>query len=175
VDFELFRADLERAVRRAERHDLRLRQGRPDLSTGGRGAERLQHLFWRRPDLANRAVGSRSIVAFVFPDDPFGLAVEGTYVNSAAAVTAATAWRLPVAALEALLRCDPTREWDILVKLCHELREPQLHALILARHGTLTRLAMFVLMPARSQEARDESNTEIYLPMTRSDIGPISA
>jgi len=117
------------------------------------------------------ADGSRSIVAFLFPDDLFGLAVEGTYVNNATAVTAVTAWRLPVAALEAVLRRDPTLEWHILVKLCHELREAQLHALILARHSALTRLAMFVLMLARSQEARNESDADIYLPMTRSDIG----
>ncbi len=116
------------------------------------------------------ADGSRSVVAFLFPDDLFGLAAEGAYVNGAAAVTAVVAWRLPVSALEALLRRDPTLEWHILVKPCHELREAQQRALILARHRALVRLAMFVLMLARWQEARNESDTEIYLPMTRSDI-----
>ena len=110
------------------------------------------------------------MVAFLFPDDLFGLAAEGAYVNSAAAVTAVVAWRLPVAALEALLRRDPTLEWHILVKLCHELREAQQRALILSRRRALIRLAMFVLMLARWQEARNESETDIYLPMTRSDI-----
>jgi CRP-like cAMP-binding protein len=115
------------------------------------------------------ADGSRSVVAFLFPDDLFGLSEESVYVNTAAAVTAAVAWRLPVAALETLLRRDPILEWHLLVKLCHELREAQRHALILARHRALTRLAMFILMLARAQEARNESE-DIYLPMTRSDI-----
>ena len=56
------------------------------------------------------------------------------------------------------------------MKLCHELREAQRHALILARHRAQVRLAMFILMLARSQEARNENETDIYLPMTRSDI-----
>jgi CRP/FNR family transcriptional regulator len=116
------------------------------------------------------ADGSRTILAFLFPDDLFGLAEEGAYVNSAAAVTPVTAWRLPIAALEALLRRDPTLEWHLLVKLCHDLREAQRHALILARNRALTRLAMFTLMLARSQGARDESETDLYLSMTRSDI-----
>jgi CRP-like cAMP-binding protein len=116
------------------------------------------------------ADGARSVVAFLFPDDLFGLAEEGVYVNTAEAVTAVVAWRLPVSALEPLLRRDATLEWHILVKLCHELREAQRHALILARHRALTRLAMFILMLSRSQEARNESESDIYLPMTRSDI-----
>lgn len=68
------------------------------------------------------------------------------------------------------MRRDPTLKWHLLVKLCHELREAQRHALILARHRAQVRLAMFILMLARSQEARNESDTDIYLPMTRSDI-----
>jgi CRP/FNR family transcriptional regulator, anaerobic regulatory protein len=116
------------------------------------------------------ADGSRSILAVLFPDDLFGLAEEGLYVNTAAAVTAVAAWRLPIAALQGLLRGDPMLEWHLLLKLCHELREAQRHALILARHRALTRLALFILMLARSQEARNESESDIYLPMTRSDI-----
>ncbi len=116
------------------------------------------------------ADGSRLVLAFLFPDDLFGLAGEGRYVNTAEAVTAVVAWRMPIAALEALLRRDPTLEWHLLLKLCHELREAQRHALMIAPHRALTRLALFILMLARSQEARRESDTEISLPMTRSDI-----
>jgi CRP/FNR family transcriptional regulator len=116
------------------------------------------------------ADGVRSVVAFLFADDLFGLAEEGLYVNTAEAVTAVVAWRLPVSGLEPLLRRDATLEWHLLVKLCHELREAQRHALILARHRALTRLAMFILMLGLSQEARNGSESDIYLPMTRSDI-----
>lgn len=116
------------------------------------------------------AGGSRSILAFFFPDDVFGLAEEGLYVNTATAVTAVLAWRIPIAALERLLRQDAILAWHLLVKEHDDLRGAQRHSLILAHHGALARLAMFLLMLARSQEARNESASTIALPMTRSDI-----
>ena len=114
--------------------------------------------------------GTRAVIGFFFPDDLLGLAEEGAYVNSAQAVTAMTAYRLPAPALENLLRRDATLEWHILVKLCHELREAQLHAVILKQQGALSRLALFLQMLDRSRQARDGDSREIYLPMTRSDI-----
>jgi CRP/FNR family transcriptional regulator, anaerobic regulatory protein len=114
--------------------------------------------------------GTRVVIGFFFPDDLLGLAEEAAYVNSAQAVTTMTAYRLPVSALESLLRRDATLEWHILVKLCHELREAQLHAVILKQQGALSRLAQFLQMLDRSRQARDGGNGEIYLPMTRSDI-----
>jgi CRP/FNR family transcriptional regulator, anaerobic regulatory protein len=113
--------------------------------------------------------GSRSVVAFLFPDDLIGLAEEGAYVNSAEAVTPITAYRLPVPALENLLSRDATLEWHVLVKLCHELREVQHHAIILGQRGALPRLALFLQMLDRAREARD-GHDEIDLPMNRSDI-----
>jgi len=114
--------------------------------------------------------GTRVVIGFFFPDDLIGLAEEGAYVNSAEAVTAITAYRLPMPALENLLRRDTTLEWHILVKLCHELREAQRHAVILKQQGALARLALFLQMLDRSREARDGGAGEVSLPMTRSDI-----
>jgi CRP-like cAMP-binding protein len=114
--------------------------------------------------------GTRAVIGFFFPDDLLGLAEEGVYVNSSQAVTAMTAYRLPVLALENLLRRDAALEWHILVKLCHELRKAQLHAIILKQQGALSRLALFLQMLDRSRQARDGDAREIYLPMTRSDI-----
>ena len=113
--------------------------------------------------------GTRALVTFLYPDDLFGLAEEGAYVNSADAATALTAYRLPVSALKNLLRRDPTLEWHVLVKLCHELREAQRHAIILDQQGAVARLALFLQMLDRA-EARDGGDDEISLPMTRSDI-----
>jgi CRP-like cAMP-binding protein len=81
-----------------------------------------------------------------------------------------SAYRLPVPALENLLRRDATLEWHILVKLCHDLREEQRHAIILKQQGALARLALFLQMLDRSREARDGGSGEIYLPMSRTDI-----
>jgi CRP/FNR family transcriptional regulator, anaerobic regulatory protein len=114
--------------------------------------------------------GTRAVIGFFFPDDLLGLAEEGAYVNSAEAVTAMTAYRLPVAALQSLLRRDATLEWHVLVKLCHELREAQRHTIILRQQGALARLALFLQMLDRSRQARDGGSGDIYLPMTRSDI-----
>ncbi len=114
--------------------------------------------------------GTRAVIGFFFPDDLLGLAEEGAYVNSAQAVTAMTAYRLPIPALENLLRRDATLEWHLLMKLCHELREAQLHAVILKQQGALARLALFLQMLDRWRQARDGGSGEIYLPMNRSDI-----
>lgn len=114
--------------------------------------------------------GTRSVVAFLFPDDLFGLAEESAYVNSAEAVTSMVAYRLPLPALENLLRQDPGLEWHILVKLCHELREAQRHLIILGQRGALAKLALFLEMLDRSRKARDGGDGEVYLPMRRTDI-----
>jgi CRP-like cAMP-binding protein len=120
--------------------------------------------FQTQPD------GTIRIAAFLFPDDLLGLAEEGFYVDSAEAVTPMIAHRLPLGALENLLRSDPTLEFHVLCKLCHELREAQRHAFILDRHRALSKIAMFVLMLGRSEQSRERGVAEVYLPMTRSDI-----
>jgi CRP-like cAMP-binding protein len=50
--------------------------------------------------------GSEHITEFLFPDDLFGLSEEGKYVNSTTAITAVTAFHMPVSALRARLSRD---------------------------------------------------------------------
>lgn len=111
------------------------------------------------------------ISAFLFPDDLFGLAEEGKYANSAKAVTAVAAYRLPVTALESRLRKDAALDFHLICKLCHDLREAQRHAFLLGRHHALAKVAMFLQLLEHHQDARGESTKELYLPMSRSDIG----
>jgi CRP/FNR family transcriptional regulator len=113
----------------------------------------------------------RHIVGFLFPDDLFGLAEDGRYVNSAKAATVVCAYRMAVPALEARLRKDADLEFHVICKLCCELREAQRHAFILSRHHALTRVGLFLQMLENVQAARGEGTGEIYLPMSRSDIG----
>jgi len=110
------------------------------------------------------------ITAFLFADDLFGLTEEGRYVNSAKAVTAVTAYRIPIAALEARLRKDATLEFHVICKLCHQLRETQRHAVLLGRRNALAKVATFIQMLEQVQAAGDESTRELNLPMSRSDI-----
>lgn len=120
--------------------------------------------YRERPD------GSQYIVGFLFPDDLFGLAEQGAYVNSAAAVTAVTAYRIPTTLLETKLRSDAALEFGVICKLCHELREAQRHAFLLSQRHAVAKIALFLQMLEGHQAARGESAEEVHLPMTRSDI-----
>jgi CRP-like cAMP-binding protein len=115
--------------------------------------------------------GRQHIVAFLFPDDLIGLAEEGRYVNSADAATAVIGYRIPVTALETRLRKDPSLEFHVICKICHELREAQRHAFLLSEHRALAKVALFLQLLENYQAARGESVEEVYLPMNRSDIG----
>ena len=88
--------------------------------------------------------GRRTLLAFLFAEDLLGLAENGRYVVTAEAVTPVTAYRLPVAALERLLRQDPELEIHFLCKVCHELREAQRHAILLARKDAGGKVALFL-------------------------------
>lgn len=114
--------------------------------------------------------GTRHIAAFLFAGDLIGLAEEGNYVNQAEAVTSVAAYRLPLAALDHLVHNDPSLDYQLLLKLSHELRQAQRHGLILARHDALGKIAMFVDMFDRSQPSGGSGTVEISLPMSRSDM-----
>jgi CRP-like cAMP-binding protein len=110
------------------------------------------------------------VAAFLFPEDLFGLAQEGHYVNSTKAVTPVTAYRIPVAALRSQFSTDATLEFHVIAKLCHELRQAQRHAFVLASKHTVAKLTLFLQMLAQLELAKGEPVNEIYLPMSRSDI-----
>jgi CRP/FNR family transcriptional regulator len=118
------------------------------------------------------ANGNERIAAFLFADDLFGLAEEGKYTNSAKAVTAVTAYRLPVAALKNRLVKDAGLEFHVICKLCHELREAQRHAFLLGRRQALVKMVMFLQLLEQHQiQAGGVTSTgNVYLPMNRSDI-----
>lgn len=113
----------------------------------------------------NELIGS-----FLFHEDLFGLADEGSYVSSTRAVTPVTAYRIPVVSLRKQFSTDAALEFHVIAKLCHELRQAQRHAFVLASKHTVSKLTLFLQMLEHLQAARDEPTNEIYLPMDRSDI-----
>jgi CRP-like cAMP-binding protein len=117
--------------------------------------------------------GREFIAAFLFADDVFGLSEEGQYTNSARAVTAVAAYRLPVAAFKNSLLKDAKLEFHLICKLCHELREAQRHAFLLGRRRALAKIVMFLqLLEQHQNQTGSVNNTgEVYLPMNRSDMG----
>ena len=115
--------------------------------------------------------GREHIVAFLLSDDLFGLSEEGRYANSTKAITAVSAYRLPVTALRSRLSKDAELEFHVICKLCQELRQAQRHAFLLSEKRAVTKLAMFLQFIEQLQMAKAEQTAEIYLPMDRSDIG----
>ena len=114
--------------------------------------------------------GRQHIVSFLFADDLIGLAQNGVYVNSAEAVTAATLYRIPTTALESRLRNYPDLDFQVISKLCHELREAQRHAVLLSEQHGIAKVGLFLQILETHQAARGESMGEVYLQMTRRDI-----
>ena len=117
-----------------------------------------------------RLDGAEHIVGFLFPGDLVGLAEEGTYANSVKAATEVTGYRIPVVALETMMRRDPALEFHVIVKLCHELREAQRHAFLLSKRSALAKIALFLHMLEAYQRTGAEPTQEVYIPMSRSDI-----
>jgi CRP/FNR family transcriptional regulator len=115
--------------------------------------------------------GSEHMVALLLPDDLFGLSSERMYANSTKAITAVTAYRLPISVLRSHLSKNAELEFHVICKLCQELRQAQRHAFLLSQRSAVTKLAMFLQMIEQLQIARGEEAVDIYLSMTRSDIG----
>lgn len=86
------------------------------------------------------ADGSEHIVAFLLPDDLFGLAAEGLYANSTKAITAVSAYRLPVTVLRGRSTKDAELEFHVICKLCQELRQTQRHAFLLSQRSAVTKV-----------------------------------
>jgi CRP-like cAMP-binding protein len=110
------------------------------------------------------------IVAFFFPDDLVGLVQNGTHRYSAEALTAVTAYRMPVGAINARLRSDPDLEFQLICQLSHELRAAEAHAFLLSRQRAITRISLFLRMLEAHQYTARGSSQEIYVPMKRSEI-----
>ena len=111
--------------------------------------------------------GKRSLCAFLFERDLFGLAEQGRYVNSTQAVTPVIAYRLPIEDLAQILRHDSELQFQFLMKVTHELRESHRRALMINRKDAGGRLAMFISLMHHRLSHGDQ---RVPLPMTRSDI-----
>lgn len=116
------------------------------------------------------ARGKRFITAILYPQDVFGLSEEGRYLNSATALTEVVVYTFPIVALRRLISKDAGMDMHFLVKLCHELREAQRHALVLAQRHVERRLAMFLSLQEHLQNDRNGTKMDILLPMKRSVI-----
>jgi CRP-like cAMP-binding protein len=116
-----------------------------------------------RPD------GTRAILGFFFPQDIVGMADNGVYASTVQAVTSAVLYRMPLPALDRLLRRDSELDHQFLIKACHELRGAQFHVLTLGIARADVRVARFLDMMRQMHPAAAGASL-IELPMTRADI-----
>jgi CRP/FNR family transcriptional regulator len=110
-------------------------------------------------------------MGFLFSRDVAGLAANGRYVNSAAAVTQVALYKVPAALLETRLRRYPRLDFQVICKLCHDLREAQQHAFLLSKHRAVAKVGLFLQMLETHQNAEGHLSDEIQVPMARTDIG----
>ena len=115
--------------------------------------------------------GAQHIIAFSFPDDLVGSVQNSTHLTSAEALTAVTAYRMPMVAINARIRSDPDLEFHLICQLSHELDQAQAHAFLLSRQRAIARIGLFLKMLEAHQSTAREPSQEIYMPMKRSDIG----
>jgi CRP-like cAMP-binding protein len=114
--------------------------------------------------------GRRRVLAFLFSEDLVGLAARSRYVNTARAVTAVSAFRLPVRALDRLLRKDASLQYPFFCKVSHELREAQHLAIMLARRDAVGKVVSFMHRLGREPAATRAGQGRIWMPMRRTDI-----
>jgi len=114
--------------------------------------------------------GERQVVGFYWPGDVFGLAEEGLYVNSAAALTPCAVFRFPYDKLASFLMSHPAIEQKFAVKVVHDLRNAQRQLIMMGRLGVPRRLAAFILDCVGHEDYFDAKTQRLTLPMTRDDI-----
>ena len=113
--------------------------------------------------------GKRTLSAFLFHHDIFGLAERGRYLNSTQAITRIALYRFPREELIPLIKRDGDLQFVFLGKVTHELRDAQRRAVLINRRDAVGRLAMFLRMMRRDQPT-GRNDRDIPLPMTRTDI-----
>jgi CRP-like cAMP-binding protein len=114
--------------------------------------------------------GGQHVVAFSFSGDLIGLAADGEYVNSAQAVTPLSLYRLPAQAVESRLRRHAGLDFQLICRLCLDLREAQHHAYVLSKRHATARFGLFLQMLETHQAELNGARGEIGLPMRRLDI-----
>lgn len=134
-----------------------------------------EHLFVLRDGCARvckvLADGRRMITGFFFPSDIVGLAEDVTYAYSCEAVTRTSLCRFPRAALQNLFAELPVLERHILSVATNELAAAQDQMVLLGRKTASEKLASFLLLLSSRAERRRARRDELFLPMSRNDIG----
>ena len=111
--------------------------------------------------------GRRQVIGFLHPGDFLGLALGDTYLYTAEAVTAVTAFRYERPRFERQVDQSPALARRLLHLVSTEMQAAQDHVLLLGRKSAAEKVATFVLELA---ERAGDGETEVSVPMVRGDI-----
>ncbi|MGE0736580.1 MAG: cyclic nucleotide-binding domain-containing protein [Alphaproteobacteria bacterium] len=115
--------------------------------------------------------GRRQITGFLFSGDFLGLALHNTFTYSAEALDDVALCHFPRKPFERLLDEFPALEKRLLRSASNELAAAQDQMLLLGRKTARERLATFLLSMSERAVRRNESASNLRLPMGRADIG----
>ena len=65
----------------------------------------------------------------------------------------------------------PHLDFAVISKICHDLREAQHHAFLLSKQRAIEKMGLFLQLLETHEAVHGISAGEVYLPMSRSDIG----
>jgi len=121
--------------------------------------------------------GRRTVSAFLFPLDLVGLSENGHYLATAETLMEVKAFKIPLNILSDILQEDARLSVGFLLKLCHDLRDSERHAINISHHAAHVRIASFLVWLTDAMRLRDERGrtvkdpiVSLALPMTRTDI-----
>ncbi|WP_411833234.1 Crp/Fnr family transcriptional regulator [Pseudoxanthomonas mexicana] len=114
--------------------------------------------------------GRRLVAGFLMPGDFIGFSTGPHYRHSIEAIVDSKLCAFPKTDMRALCEQHPALERELLERACLELDATRDNLMSLARMTPLERLAAFLLDMAARRRRHGGSDTEVILPMTRSDI-----
>lgn len=114
--------------------------------------------------------GLRHVLALLWPGDVTALAEEGSYVDTACALTRTILYRFDLAALRDLLLAYPALQLRLLLKTVHDLRLAEQRIVMLSQESAQRRIAVFLADLCGLDAVYDAATGEIRLPLNRTDI-----
>jgi len=117
------------------------------------------------------ADGRRQIVSFYYPGDLIGAVDQGSTSQHAEALCASRVRCIPVKTIETLISSQPGFGQAMLATVATELAETRDQLLSLGRKSAAEKLATFLLRISRRNARENQNDTQLYLPMTRAEIG----
>jgi len=115
--------------------------------------------------------GRRQIVSFYYPGDLIGVVDQENSLQHAEALCKSRVRCIPVKTIETLISSEPGFGQALLATVASELAETRDQLLSLGRKSAAEKLATFLLRISHRNAKVGENETQLYLPMTRAEIG----